>query len=52
MGSACMAIAANYYHEGEVPVFVITQHDKIGEDEDENSMQENTANEVTTSYGQ
>jgi translation initiation factor 2B subunit (eIF-2B alpha/beta/delta family) len=52
MGSACMAMAANYYHEGEVPVFVVTQRDKIGEDEDEINMEENEASEVTSSYGQ
>lgn len=51
MGSACMAMAANYYHEGEVPVFVVTQRDKIGEDEDEANMEENEANEVTSAYG-
>jgi len=50
MGSASLAMAAHYYHEGEVPVFVVTQRDKIGEDEEE--MEENEVSEVTTSYGQ
>jgi len=51
MGSACISMAANYYHEGEVPVFVVTQRDKIGEDEDEINMEENESSEITMVIG-